>query len=114
MLDRTVLAGRVHRLKYEQHRTAILGVEHVLLFCEPLGAALKEVCRLSLIQPEVTGVARVEVLQTETVALGDAERVDVLLDAVKDFFSWHSTTSPSWNDDYIQLTENTNTRKPAT
>ena len=45
--------------------TSDLGVEHVLLLCEPLGAAPQEVGRLALVQRQTTGVAGVEVLESE-------------------------------------------------
>src|SRR6516162_9579187 len=95
VLDRAVLAGRVHRLEDEQQRPAILGVKHILLLREPLGAALEEFGRLALVQLEAAGVAGIEVLQLEVLAFGDAERVDVFLDAVEDFLSCHGTISLS-------------------
>ena len=39
VLDRAVLAGRIHRLEDEQQRPAVLRVQHVLLLGEPLHAA---------------------------------------------------------------------------
>jgi hypothetical protein len=57
VLDRAVFASRVHRLEDEQQRPAILGVKHILLLCEPLGAALEEFGRLALVQLEAAGVA---------------------------------------------------------
>ena len=39
VLDRAVFAGRVHRLEDEQQGPAVLGIEHVLLFGQPRGAA---------------------------------------------------------------------------
>ncbi len=89
VLDGAVLAGRVHRLKHEQQRPAVLGVEHVLLFREPLGAAREQLGRLALAQLEAAGISRIEVLQTEALALRDAERIDVFLDAVEDLSSCH-------------------------
>src|SRR6516225_1885980 len=68
VLDGAVLAGRVHRLEYEQQRPAILGVEYVLLLCEPLGAALQKFGRLALAHRKATGVAGIEVLQFEAFA----------------------------------------------
>ena len=93
VLDRAVLAGRVHGLENEQQRPAILGVEHILLLREPLGSALQEPGRLALVQLETARVAGVEVLQSKALALGDAERMDVLLDAVQDLFSRHRAPS---------------------
>jgi hypothetical protein len=42
---------------------------------------------------QTTGVARVEILQREALALGDAERVDVFLEKIEDFFSRHGAAS---------------------
>src|SRR5262249_54396951 len=95
VLDGAILAGRVHRLKYEQQRPAVLGVEHVLLLCEPFAAALQEVDRLAFVQLQATRVARIEILQSKALAFGDAERIDVFLDAVEDFFSCHGANSLS-------------------
>ena len=50
--------------------------------CEEFG-------RLALVQRQTAGVAGVEVLQSKALAFGDAERIDVLLDAVEDLFSRH-------------------------
>src|SRR4029078_9170806 len=41
VFDRSVLAGRIHRLKDQQYGPAVLRVEHFLLLGEPLVAALK-------------------------------------------------------------------------
>src|SRR5579872_5918870 len=46
VFDRSILAGRVHRLENEEQRPSLLGVEHVLFLCEPYGAALQQVGRL--------------------------------------------------------------------
>src|SRR5215471_17233104 len=91
MLDRTILACRVHRLKYEQQRPAILSVKHVLFFCEPLCATGQELGCLGLLQLEVTGVAGVEVLEAKAIAGGDAERVNVFLNAIEDVLSRHAS-----------------------
>ena len=93
VLDRAVLARSVHSLENEQQRPAILRVEHLLLGCEPLGSALKELGRLAFLHLETARVARVEVLQLKALAFGDAERVDVPLDTIQDLFSRHLATS---------------------
>src|SRR5215469_11306551 len=97
MFDRSVLAGGVHRLEDEQQRPALLGVEHLLLLCEPHGAALQQVGRFALVHPQATCVAWIEIGEFETVALCDAERMDVFLDAINDLFPQHGSNSPSWN-----------------
>ena len=92
MLNRAVLTRCIHRLKDEQQRPAILSVKYVLLFCEPLGALLKEFRRLRLAQ-QPAGVVGIIVLQLKSLAFCDSEGLNVLLDAVKDFFSRHRITS---------------------
>ena len=62
MLDRAVLAGSVHRLKYEEQRPPILGVEYVLLLREPRCALAKQLCGLTFLHLDVARVRRVEVL----------------------------------------------------
>jgi hypothetical protein len=79
-------------LEHQQQRPAILGVEHVLLFREPLGAAREQLGRLALAQLEAAGISRIEALQTEALALPNAERIDVFLDAVEDLSSCHGAT----------------------
>src|SRR6516165_11209985 len=95
MLDGAVLARCIHRLEHEQQRPAILGVKHVLLLCEPLGTALQEFSRLTLAHRQATGVAGIEVLQFEALALCNAERINVFLNAIEDFFSCHGANSLS-------------------
>src|SRR5258705_448083 len=89
MLDRAILAGRVQRLKYEEQRPPILGVQHVFLFREPLCASAEQICGRTLIELETARVARVKVLESKTVALGDAKRVNVFTDLAEGFFSQH-------------------------
>src|SRR5262252_4644308 len=93
MLDRSVLAGRIHRLKDEQQRPAVLRVKHFLLFGEPNGAALKKLGCVSLVHLQAAGVAGIEVFQAEILAFGDPERFYVFLDLVEDFLSRHRAIS---------------------
>src|SRR5262249_40707632 len=93
VFDGAVLARRIHGLKHKQQGPAVLRVEHVLLFREPLGAASEKFGRLALTQLQAAGVCRIDALQAEALALGNAEWVDVLLDAVHDLSSRHGTVS---------------------
>ncbi len=95
VLDGAVLAGRIHRLKHQQQRPAVLGVEHVLLLGEPLGAALEQIRRVVLVEIEAAGVGGIEILQAKALALGNAERVDVVLDALEDLVSCHDASLSS-------------------
>ena len=45
--------------------------------------------RLALAQLETAGVSRINALQTEALALGDAEWINVFLDTVEDLSSRH-------------------------
>jgi hypothetical protein len=96
VFDRAVFPGRVHRLKDEQQGPAVLGVEHLLLFREPRNAALEELRCVALVQIQATGVAGIEVLQPEALALGDAERLNVVLYALEDLLSGHAAASLWW------------------
>ena len=87
VLDRAILASCDHRLKDDQQRPAILGVEHVLLLGEPLGTAMEELNRVGLVHLQTARIDRIEVLQLKALAFGDAERMDVLLDPVQDLLS---------------------------
>ena len=75
VLDGAVLARRIHRLEDAQHRPAILRVEHVLQLREALDTLLEQVGRMVLFDVEAAGIGRVEVLQAEALAGGDAETV---------------------------------------
>src|SRR5262249_29202510 len=94
VLDRSVLAGGVHRLKDEQQRPAVLRVEHLLLLSEPLGPATQEIGRLAFLHFEAKGIARVDVRQPEALALGYAKRLDKFLDVIEDLSSRHRRSSP--------------------
>ena len=86
VLDRPVLAGRVHRLEDDQHRVAVVGVEQVL----GLGQ-VREVLVEDLPGPLLQGVlaeflhllglrpAGVVILEPERLAGGHAEQVDDVL-----------------------------------
>ena len=56
VLDRAGLPRCIHRLEYEQQRSAILGVKHVLLLREPLGALSEKLVCLALLRfgPQVS------------------------------------------------------------
>src|SRR6516162_10246586 len=93
VLNGAVLTRRIHRLKHKQQGPAVLRVEHVLLFSEPLDAATEKFGRLALTKLQAAGVCRIDALQAEALALGNAEWVDVLLDAIEDLLSRHGTVS---------------------
>ena len=72
MLDRAVLACRVHRLEDEQHAPAVLRVELLLFLREPLDAALEQRARLALLLGlEAMSVARIMVPEPELPPLRD-------------------------------------------
>ena len=101
MLNRAVLARRVHRLKYQQQRPTVLRVQHLLLLSEPLGAASEQLGRLALAQLQAASVCRIDAVQAKAIARGHAEWVDVFLDAVENFSSWHGAAPVpdlTWSD----------------
>jgi hypothetical protein len=44
------MIGRIHRLEDEQQGPAVLGVDHVLFFRQPLSAALEEFGSLAFVK----------------------------------------------------------------
>src|SRR5262249_58228144 len=80
----------------KQQGPAVLRVEDGRLFREPLGAAREKFGRLALAQLQAAGVCRIDAVQAKALALGDAEGIDVFLDAVQDLSSRHGlATLPS-------------------
>ncbi len=72
VLDRAVLAGGVHRLEDQQHRPAILRVEHRLHLAQRADADLQGFLRLRLaLGGEASGIGRVNALQPEALAIRD-------------------------------------------
>ena len=66
MLDGAVLPRGVHGLEDQQHRPAILRVEHVLQLGERLDADLQRLLGARLVlRLEPSGVAGIDVLQAE-------------------------------------------------
>src|SRR5215469_16543181 len=99
MLDRAVLAGCIHGLEDEQQRPSILGVKHVLLLGQPLSTLLKEFGRLALPHLQPAGFGGIIILQLKSIALGNAEPLDVLVGALEDLFSGHRINLPAWVSD---------------
>jgi len=56
---------------------------------------LQKFGRLALAHCQATGLGGIEVLQFEAFAFCDAERIDIFLDAIEDFFSCHGANSMS-------------------
>jgi hypothetical protein len=73
MLDGAVLAGGIHRLEDQQHRPAVLGVQALLQLREHLHAEREQLLgpRLGLGR-EVARVIRIDVLEAELLAVGQA------------------------------------------
>src|SRR5262249_5693370 len=67
--------------------------EHVLLFREPLGAASEKFGCLAFAKLQAAGVSRIDAVQAKALALGDAEGINVFLDAVQDFSSRHGAAT---------------------
>ena len=60
VLDRAVLAGRVHRLEHGEHRPAVLRVELLLQRGEPLDAVGEHRLGVGLLDVEPAGVGRID------------------------------------------------------
>src|SRR5512134_2104582 len=85
VLDGAVFPRRIHCLEDEQHRPAVLGVEHVLERRELLDPEPEGLLRPRLVLPaEIAGVAGVVVLQPEALARGDAVFVIELVGELDD------------------------------
>jgi hypothetical protein len=76
VLDRAVLASSIHRLKDQQHGPPIPGVESVLELDQRFDAEGQRLLRPRLVlRFEVQRVSGVEVLDLESVVIGDAKRL---------------------------------------
>ena len=87
VLDRAVLARRVHRLEDQQHRPAVLGVELLLQLGEALHAELQQRLGLLFVDVEPGGVAGIVVGEMEAFAFAYPVTVD-------DFGGVHEAPSP--------------------
>ena len=63
MLDRAVLAGRIHSLEDRQDGPSILRVKHLLQLREALDALLQHLPGFGLVDVEAGGVARIDIGQ---------------------------------------------------
>jgi hypothetical protein len=92
MLDRAVFTRRIHRLENEQHRPAVLGIQHVLHLCEDLHSHGERFLGPRLVfGRKFERVAGVDVLQAKPV-IGHAEglgKLSRLLDQVFHLFVVH-------------------------
>src|SRR5215471_19011226 len=78
VLDRRVLAGRVHPLQDQKHRPAVLGVKLLLEFAQELAVGLETLFGLLLVEAALRArLVRPEVKFARAV---DAERRDELLE----------------------------------
>jgi hypothetical protein len=74
VLDGAVFPGRVHRLKNQQDRPAVLSVEQLLEFDEPLDAALEPADRLAFAIPWGC-IRRIVAVQVDRFARPNTEAV---------------------------------------
>src|SRR2546428_232570 len=96
VLDRSVLAGRVHGLEDEQDGPAVLRVQHVLEMAQRLDAQREHLLRAWLVLgPEIKRVGGVEVLQPEPVAVRDPERLRECAGLLDGFLDFHGSRPPS-------------------
>ena len=73
MLDRAVLAGRVHALEDDQHRPAVLGVELLLHDPQTLDVVAKHRLGVVLVDVEALGIGGIVILQAEMLGIIDAK-----------------------------------------
>src|SRR5579871_37205 len=85
VFDRAVLAGRIHRLKNEEHRPPILGIKLVLEFCHARDAVGEGLLGMILRMP-MAGIGRIEVLELEMLSVINAE-------GIGEFLGLHSFSS---------------------
>ena len=78
VLDRAVLAGRVHRLEDGEHRQTVLRVELLLQRGQPLDPVGEQRLGVRLLDVEPAGVGRIEIREAEFLRLVDAEALDDL------------------------------------
>src|SRR5215472_6423442 len=72
VLDRAVLAGRIHGLENQQQRPAVLGVKSLLEVAEPLAVGFDDLLALVLVEPALLrGLVRFEMKPARAV---NAER----------------------------------------
>ena len=72
MLDRSVLARGVHRLKDQQHRPLVLGIKTLLQLREHLNALLECLSGRLLVGGQIQGVARIDLIQPESIPAVDS------------------------------------------
>ena len=90
MLDGAVLACRIHGLEDEQHRPAVLRIEHVLQYGERFDAGAERFLGgwlVFLLEP--AGVAGIKVLEPESIAVLDAIGLGELPRRLDDFVQFH-------------------------
>jgi hypothetical protein len=92
VLDRAVLAGRVHGLEHEQHRPPVLGIQLVLKLAQPLDARGQQLGG-RLLGLEAARVVRVDMLELELLAVRDPKRLDELVDAAARWQARHAHSS---------------------
>ena len=74
-LDRAVLAGRIHALKDQQQRPAVLGVELFLKIVQPLAVGLDDLLALVLVEAALlAGLVRFEMELARSVDSGTARQ----------------------------------------
>src|SRR5262245_45090585 len=104
VLDRAVLARRIHGLKDEQHRPAVLGVEHVLQLGERLDARGERFLGARLVLgAESQRLAGIDAVEAEPGAIGDAEGLGERSRALDDLLDLHASPSLRGDTSDIQF-----------
>ena len=93
-LDGAVLAGCIHGLKDEQHRPAVLCVEHILQFGQRLDPRRERFLGTRFILgPEVKRVTGIDMFQAEARTVGDLEGFREAASPLDDLFLFTVMTS---------------------
>jgi hypothetical protein len=94
VLDRPVLAGRIHGLEHEQQRPAILRIQLVLQLGQRLDAGLQHLLGARpVFVVQVARVAGIDVLQAELALARKPERIRELARLGYDFVELHAPPS---------------------
>jgi hypothetical protein len=91
VFDRSVLTGRIHRLKDQQHSPVVLGIEFVLQLGQGRDTHGQRFLRSGLVGflGKFKCVARINILETKFLAFGDPERLGEVVCCFDNFFCFH-------------------------
>jgi hypothetical protein len=96
VLNSSVFAGCIHRLKDQEQRPLVLGVELILQFGEARDSCYQRFLRSGFVfLSELKGVIRIDIFQAKVLAFGDAKRFDDFSGCSDDFFCFYKFSCAS-------------------